>query len=311
MSYSNSIQGFHYQVFGLKLQSDIEFPELMPISDTNSVDIYIKLGQTSEEISRPISKSKYFVIDNDIAILKADEFHLVIEQGTTITVCCNSPELSIYAIRLRVMGAGLGLLMQQRGMLVLHAATLVGNEGGVLILGNSGDGKSTLVMQLIQSGYKMLGDDKCVVMFDKGQIWSLPTSSSVKIKKEAISALNCNKRRTQIIAPEHNKLYVDLQDDFVPEKVPLLGGFVLAKSDALSTKKLSQRDALGHLFDGVFRKKKLIGAKMLAHQFHHCHQVATSISLYEYSRSLSGTEIQPPEEAFLRLLKELTNGNGR
>lgn len=68
-----------------------------------------------------------------------------------------------------VTAAAVPLLLAQRGDLVLHAAAVLDDEGGAMLLcGPSGRGKSTLSMALAARGVRLLCEDGVVVTFGTG-----------------------------------------------------------------------------------------------------------------------------------------------
>ncbi|KGB57920.1 HPr kinase/phosphorylase [Sphingopyxis sp. LC363] len=56
----------------------------------------------------------------------------------------------------------------------IHASCVAAGNGGVLILGNSGQGKSDLALRLIDRGAKLVADDRCDIWFDRGRLWCRP-----------------------------------------------------------------------------------------------------------------------------------------
>jgi hypothetical protein len=64
---------------------------------------------------------------------------------------------------LYLLGSTLGVILHQRGLLVMHASTIQTARGAVLFVGPSGHGKSTLLAALVQRGYAMLADDVTAV----------------------------------------------------------------------------------------------------------------------------------------------------
>src|SRR3546814_3274469 len=47
-------------------------------------------------------------------------------------------------------------------------------NGGVLILGNSGQGKSDLALRLIDRGARLVADARCDTWFERGRLWCRP-----------------------------------------------------------------------------------------------------------------------------------------
>ena len=62
----------------------------------------------------------------------------------------------------------LTVLLQQRGVVTLHAAAIATEAGAVLFLGGSGIGKSALVAALVERGSALLADDVTGVVPDAG-----------------------------------------------------------------------------------------------------------------------------------------------
>src|SRR3546814_17073228 len=51
----------------------------------------------------------------------------------------------------------------------IHASCVAAGNGGVLILGNSGQGKSDLALRLIDRGARLVADDRCDTWFERGR----------------------------------------------------------------------------------------------------------------------------------------------
>jgi hypothetical protein len=56
----------------------------------------------------------------------------------------------------------------------IHASCVAAGNGGVLILGNSGQGKSDLALRLIDRGARLVADDRCDIWFDRNRLWCRP-----------------------------------------------------------------------------------------------------------------------------------------
>src|SRR3546814_17916312 len=56
----------------------------------------------------------------------------------------------------------------------IHASCVAAGNGGVLILGNSGQGKSDLALRLIDRGARLVADDRCDIWFERGRLWCRP-----------------------------------------------------------------------------------------------------------------------------------------
>ena len=56
----------------------------------------------------------------------------------------------------------------------IHASCVAAGSGGVLILGNSGQGKSDLALRLIDRGAGLVADDRCDIWYDRDRLWCRP-----------------------------------------------------------------------------------------------------------------------------------------
>ena len=85
----------------------------------------------------------------------------------------------------------LAALLFQRGITVFHAAAASGPHGAVLLAGDSCSGKSTLLMELLKRGWKMLSDDLSVVTLNEsGTPDVLPTFPDVVLWHDALEKFN-------------------------------------------------------------------------------------------------------------------------
>lgn len=85
----------------------------------------------------------------------------------------------------------LAALLFQRGITAFHAAAAAGPQGAVLLAGDSCAGKSTLLMELLKRGWKMLSDDLSVVALnDNGTASALPTFPDVVLWRDTLDKFN-------------------------------------------------------------------------------------------------------------------------
>ncbi|NQU87486.1 MAG: hypothetical protein HQ541_17165 [Mariniphaga sp.] len=76
---------------------------------------------------------------------------------------------------------------EEEWMAVFHAAGISNGKKGILFLGDSGNGKSTLSALLMSSGFEVLADDFLPVESDTSQLCFFP--AAISVKKHAIDLL--------------------------------------------------------------------------------------------------------------------------
>jgi hypothetical protein len=157
------------------------------------------------------------------------------------------------------------LLSLKPGYLVLHASALVVEKQTIAILGNSGQGKSTLAAWFASQGFPLLTDD-CLVLRNEGpaQQWlAQPSYHSVRLWPESVNALGIDESALREFAHYSSKRRTGNAADFrfATDGSPLTACFVLTdepnsetdQSRAPAVAPLSVNEAFLELARAVFR----------------------------------------------------------
>jgi hypothetical protein len=102
-----------------------------------------------------------------------------------------SLEVPDQILRSYLLGSGVGALLIQRGLLVLHGNALEKKGRAIVCVGASGAGKSTLACALMRQGWKLLADD-LVALTSGGEV--LPGIPRIKLWEDAALAFGLNPR---------------------------------------------------------------------------------------------------------------------
>jgi energy-coupling factor transporter ATP-binding protein EcfA2 len=103
-------------------------------------------------------------------------------------------------IQTHLQGLPLAALLHQRGVLHFHAASFVFDGAGVLLLGQSGAGKSSLTAAFHQAGATALSDDLSAMVFEeeKPMIW--PVDRQIRLRENTVQQLQLG--ADQLEAPD-------------------------------------------------------------------------------------------------------------
>ncbi|MHB8796767.1 MAG: sulfotransferase domain-containing protein [Candidatus Nanopelagicales bacterium] len=112
---------------------------------------------------------------------------LLVEDGTDVTVDAGTGQAD--QVGWMVQGWAVTLAMLQRGLLSLHASTVVVGGQVLAIAGDRGAGKSTTSMALRARGHRLLCDDVTVVEFRDGGAWTTPFWRNVHLLEDSAAAL--------------------------------------------------------------------------------------------------------------------------
>src|SRR5689334_20263902 len=147
-----------YSVFGLKVRSALELPELVADRTNAEPDVSIAAGT----LDTAIRNAGLHTEDEGLILVVPDVARFRISGGKSITV---EPERAVPEgnVRLYLLGSAFGALLHQRGLLPLHANAVEIDGMAVAFMGESGAGKSTLAAWFHDRGHRVLADDVCVV----------------------------------------------------------------------------------------------------------------------------------------------------
>lgn len=230
-----------HSVYGLTLASTLPFPELL--AGEGRVDVTIDVGWVENAAScehSPILCAD--VSPNQAHLTWGGVGDLLIEDGQRITVV-PGPETDEDALRLFVLGAGLGVLLHQRGLLVLHASAVAIDDRVVGFIGAKGWGKSTTVAALHQRGHALISDELLVVRFDDlGQPRVIPGSPQIKLWEDALIGTGRYADSTVRVRSGVNKFSVNAAS-IASSELPFHSLYLLDAGEELSIQSMSPSEA--------------------------------------------------------------------
>jgi hypothetical protein len=166
----------------------------------------------------------------------------MIEDGRRIVIT-PAPKADEEALRLFVVGAGFGVLLHQRGLLVLHGSGVVIEERVVGFLGAKGWGKSTTAMALRSRGHAVISDELLVIRFrGENQALVMPGSSPIKLWSDALLSVGGDPAAAIPVRPGLKKYFVG-DPGMIDRELPLRSLYLLHGGDALSMRPVSSTEA--------------------------------------------------------------------
>jgi hypothetical protein len=81
------------------------------------------------------------------------------------------------------------VLLHQRGIISFHASSFIHDGRGIMILGESGAGKSSLTASFVLDGASFLTDDLTPVVFRREEPHVLPLYSSIRLREHSVGEL--------------------------------------------------------------------------------------------------------------------------
>lgn len=178
---------YHYILCGLKVESDLPFPELTPWEgpDDHPFDVEFRLGRV-EQLWDPAEKGvKFHASGPDRIVFHIERAgRIEIEGGRRVTFDAFE-EADDDRIRIEFIGTTQSMFWYQRGYLPLHASALLVGNRAVAIGAHSHSGKSVIAAALAKRGCPLVADDMMVLDLSRTPPLVLPGYQKLRLWQDA------------------------------------------------------------------------------------------------------------------------------
>ncbi|OJD75867.1 aldolase [Bacillus sp. P14-1] len=277
-----------YKVFGLRVLSEIQLPELPRINEQEeTMEVIIRTADLFQKWSEFTNTEQNFVVDKNVVMIRIPDTAIFsIQEGKQIIV---SPMGNTCEdkIRLYILGICMGALLMQRGILPLHGSAINIDGKVYAILGNSGAGKSTLAAAFLSKGYTLLSDDVIAVTVsaDKTPI-VVPSYPQQKLWAESLNAFGMGTASYNPLFERETKYAVPVQSHFFSEPLPLAGVIELTKTEDENVEliRMEGLERLRTLFFHTFRKFLVTQLKLTEWHFTTSTSVINKVDMFHLKR---------------------------
>jgi hypothetical protein len=219
---------YSYLAYGLRISSELLLPELL--DDDGSADVFVRLDKIARgELQPQLPGILYRATPRECCFVYESITSLIIRDGREIIV---EPAPGVEARELNniVTGPALGVLLQQRGRIVLHASAVALNHHAVGFLGGPRWGKSTTAAAMLGRGHEVVTDDVLAVDIESAaNPIVFPGFPQLKLWPEAaVASLGDAPEQLPRIHPQVEKRARRTDDAFVRELLPLRCLYVLS-----------------------------------------------------------------------------------
>jgi hypothetical protein len=200
-----------YFISGLQVCSELELPgAILEGSETAVADVAIRRGQVPMALDGATATGPTWQMAGETFLLRVPRLaRFLITAGRNIAVE-TEPGVADRDAASFVMGTAFGILLHQRGALVLHGATVANDGRAIAICGSSGAGQSTLAAALCGNGCSFVTDDICVVSLDtQRRPIVLPDGKQLKLWKESVNRLELADRQGEAVRERFEKYFIN------------------------------------------------------------------------------------------------------
>ncbi len=270
--------------YGLAISSALPRPELIATAAAPP-DVQIHLGRVDAP-PPPLSEQSRFGWTRAAeagAVIHWNQVATFLVRGGCEIVVDAIPGVTAEVLRAYLLGSALGVLLQQRGWLALHASAVTVAGGVVAFLAASGWGKSSLAAALHAQGHPLVADDVIAVQVEGGQPTVFPGFPQLKLWPDTVAALGDAADNLPRLQPDGEKRIRRVEHDFSHAPRPLRQLYVLADGPVLAIEPLAPRQGFLELVRHSYSARALAGAEVSDH-FAQCSRLAARVPISRLRR---------------------------
>ena len=246
---------YYFSIYGLNISSNRKISWFKPADRFAKIDwfIHFKTAINKEEAGNVLIDRLYYVspyvdkengkpnleIDTDV---NKQLYYFRFSDGVDVSIDnLNSqiifqwPPIETLEYELSYLTACImSFVLLLRGTFSFHASAVGINGKAVVLVGDSGSGKSTTVAAFAKLGYPVLSDDLVVLRDDLETFWVQPAFPMIRLWEKSVVALFGRADALPKIVPDRplwNKQYLNLERDgyqFQDKELPLGGIYFLS-----------------------------------------------------------------------------------
>lgn len=217
---------YKYRIYGLNVSSEYKL-DCYP-ADFENQDIQVNV---TFEFDKAFKQKAAYDQTN------VNEFVMPDEMG--IIYVCNSDLIIVYCksvlkwkqVQICLLGFSFSFILIKRSIFTFHGNAILHNKKCLLIVGDSGSGKSSLTAAYLAKGDKFLTDDISRVGFTDSVAMIYPSYPFIKICKSTAKQLNIDLSNAIEVFYQNNKYQVSCESFFYQHPAPLHAIICIQPSD--------------------------------------------------------------------------------
>jgi hypothetical protein len=234
----------HYSIAGLTVASEVPLPGVSE-GVCGAPDVELLRTTVPDRLAAPVVSGPAWELDAANFLLRLPGIGRVLaHDGRCLTIDpddgVDPQDLLVFAL-----GTGIGALLYQRGVSVLHASAVADGRHAIAFCGPTGIGKSTLAAALCSAGCQFVSDDVLAIRLDSaGRPTVTPDARRLKLHGSSVTALGLSERREEAVRRKVEKYYVEAPGQPATTAVPLHAIYVLLEDDRIDAPQFERFDRL-------------------------------------------------------------------
>ncbi len=289
---------YNYQAYGLTIASEV------PLGIRESKG---GLPDISIQVEAPPPNGKLGDYGVDFHVVKVlDRMTCCLQNGNTIRIIPNPKyfdELErVVDLVFDVLLAG---ILQQRGMIVLHAATLQWEGHTVALLGDRGAGKSTTAAYLLNNGFILLDDDLMVTDLSSKPFRVYSGSTQIRLRPSSAEIIGDGFSDLPVAHPYESKRLLSVDQVVSDVELEPASLFILKWSEndtPPAVSQMSKSQAHLALMMNTYIAKLDVIPEQKRNSFDRCKTLLSSVSVFELTRPRTLASLPLVQEAICSAL---------
>lgn len=276
-----------YRAFGLRLQSALPLPELHPDDVAcgaldGSLDVDVRLALASPPDAPEILPAvrvdaNHFWMD----VPRVGRFLVRNGREMIVEPCPGAPDGDVRAY---LLGSAMGALLQQRGLLPLHASAVAVDGRAVAFIAPAGSGKSTIAMHLQHRGHRVICDDICAVEVADGVARLRPGLRNLKLWRASLGAIARTPDGLEPVLADMDKYRVPVDAPAEDRVFDLAAVVLLGWGEEPAIAPLPGAEAVGALIANTFRGQFVAPMGRQAAHWRQCLDLFNAVGVHRLVR---------------------------
>ena len=284
---------FHYELFGLRIDTCIEMPTLY--EGSGPADVIVEYGSVPEFIADVQQFGVLFQVKPDAFLFTREgTARYQVSEGKRITID-RFDGAEDMDIRQFLLGAGMGAMLHQRRRYPLHGSVVTHAGEGYVFIGASGHGKSTIAAAMHKRGHIVFGDDVCVFSHDdpKAEPLLYPGPAQIQIWPNTAEAIGEDMHTLAPLRRRLNKRALINKGTQAPEPARLKRIFLLSPDNGAHVRldAMQAPETIQALVNNTYRVEYLQGMGALAGHFRQCAALAARVPMHRLIRPMGSFEL--------------------
>lgn len=276
-----------YTAYGLTIESLMPLPEFIPAERGQDISIWLDEPRTPETGDTPW-RFEYGPNRAVLALEGVGEFY--VQNGNYIHIV-PAPNADDRVLQLYVAGTLMGLLLDQRGLLVLHGSCVEVAGTAVAFIGASGAGKSSIAAAMAARGHTIVADDVTAVDLHVEPFVATPAFPQLKLSPTTAQSLGYSQDMFIRLQDAEEKQGIRCEAAFTTSHTPLACIYTLDFADHITITSPRPQRALLELITHSYPSKLLANGG--APHFAKCTSLAAAVPIFHLERPRTLEALSP------------------